>query len=129
MTPAQPPLPTACNLRFQPEVGSQNSTLISESLEGFSVAVTRQNSGRSLYGLRAPPFFWPCPAPGATNSPAGTTWAIVIVVSGNASDVRLSHEAANAGAAARHRRIHFIFFPLPGCRLVSTRRASECAGP
>src|SRR5262245_3700492 len=64
MVPAQPPLPTASNLPFQPDAGSQISTLMSESLVGISVAVTRQNAGRVAYGL-APP-----PRPGCTNAPA-----------------------------------------------------------
>src|ERR1051326_7648846 len=90
MTPAQPPLPTAWNLLFQPFVGSQTSTLMSESVVGFRVAATRQNSGRSLYGLAPPPP--PCRAPGVENCPAGTTLATVIVVSGSFSAARLSHD-------------------------------------
>src|SRR5215471_450537 len=96
MTPAQPPLPTDCSLRFQFEVGSQNSTLMSESPDGLSVAATRQNSGRSLYTLAAFPF--PAP-PGWENCPAGTIWAAVMAASGKVSEARLSQEAANAGAA------------------------------
>ena len=38
MLPFHPPLPTAWNLPFQPDAGSQTSILISESDEGFSVA-------------------------------------------------------------------------------------------
>src|ERR1700676_5172648 len=48
MDPAQPPLPTAMNLPFQPDAGIQTSTLMSESVEGFMLAATRQNAGRSL---------------------------------------------------------------------------------
>src|SRR6516225_11798242 len=103
MTPAQPPLPTACSFRFQPDVGSQNSTLISESLEGLRVAATRQNSGRSLYTVSAP-LPLPCPAPGGVNWPAATTCARVIVVSGRATEARLLQVAANAGAAANAER-------------------------
>jgi hypothetical protein len=45
-TPAQPPLPTACSFLFQRSgSGSQISTLMSESLDGVSVAATRQNAG------------------------------------------------------------------------------------
>jgi hypothetical protein len=51
--------------------------LISESLDGFSVAATLQYGGRSLFAV--------------------TAWAEVIVVSGNESDARLSHDAAYTG--------------------------------
>src|SRR5580692_1211152 len=93
MEPAQPPLPTPSYLPFQPEVGSQTSILISESADGFKVAARRQNSGR----------FWnaallPC---GSLNPPAGTTWAVVMVVSGKDNEARLSHVAAMPGAAVR----------------------------
>src|SRR5579862_3862897 len=108
MTPAQPPLPTAWNLPFQPLVGSQTSTLISESLVGLMVAATRQNSGRSPKGFV--PSRLACPSFGTESWPAGTTRAIVMVVSGNASDARLSHEAANAGRAATLARAHIALF-------------------
>ena len=45
MVPAQPPLPTASYLPFQSVAGSQISALISESLVGVMVVVTRQNAG------------------------------------------------------------------------------------
>src|ERR1700683_1757824 len=99
MAPAQPPFPTPWKFWFQPVAGSQTSTLISESLVGLMVAATRQNSGRSAKGFA--PSRLACPSLGAENWPAGTTRAMVMVVSGNASDARLSHEAANAGTAAR----------------------------
>src|SRR5262245_11850454 len=78
---------------------------MSESLEGVSVAATRQNSGSVLYGLAPlPP---PCRSPGAANWPAATTCALVIVPSFSFSDVRLSHvDAAHAGAAANAVRTH-----------------------
>src|SRR5688572_19807544 len=93
MFPFQPPLPTAWNLPFQPDAGSQTSILMSDSLEGVSVAATRQKAGRSLNGL--PP---PRPA-GAVNAPAATGCAIVIVASGSFNDDRLSQVAALAGPA------------------------------
>jgi hypothetical protein len=86
-------------LRFQLLAGSQISTLMSESLLGVSVAETRQNSGRSLYGL--PPRGEPAP-PGSVNCLAGTVCAAVILPSGKAKAARLSHDAANAGGADRH---------------------------
>ncbi len=48
MLPAQPPLPTPWNLPFQPEAGIHTSTLMSESDEGVSVALTRQKAGTLL---------------------------------------------------------------------------------
>ena len=47
--PAYPPFPVPSNLSFQPDAGSQTSTLMSESLVGVSVAVTLQNGRTSLY--------------------------------------------------------------------------------
>src|SRR6185436_8915134 len=100
MFPAQPPLPTACSLPFHPPpppatAGSQISILMSESLDGVSVAATRQNAGRSANG------FAPRPRAGGVNAPAATVWADVIVVFGSLSDERLSHVAACADAATR----------------------------
>src|SRR6186997_31830 len=107
MTPAQPPLPTAWNLPFQPFTGNQTSTLISESLLGLRVTATRQKSGRSLYGFAPRPVV----CPGGENCPAGTTLDIVTVVSGNLRDARLSHDDPNAGTANRKtkmQKMHFI---------------------
>src|SRR5947199_8269509 len=61
-----------------------------ESLDGFSVAATRQNAGRSAADASPRP---PRPTGGA-NAPAATGWASVMVVSGSASIARLSQEAA-----------------------------------
>src|SRR5215831_5689753 len=95
MTPAQPPFPTASNLPFQPETGSQTSTLMSESLLGASVAVTRQKDGSSEKTPAVGPR--PCrPPTGGANAPAATVCASVIVVFGSFSDVRLSQAAALA---------------------------------
>ena len=49
MAPDQPPFPTASNFPFQPEAGIQTSILISESLDGLSVAAIRQYGGKSLF--------------------------------------------------------------------------------
>src|SRR5262245_22602727 len=46
MLPAQPPFPTPCSLPFHPSTGSHTSTLMSESLDGLSVPVTRHIAGR-----------------------------------------------------------------------------------
>src|SRR5213594_1235445 len=89
MFPVQPPFPTASNLPFHPDAGSQTSILISESLLGFNVAATRQNAGRSL---NPPP---PRPPP-CVNAPAATACAVVIVVSGSLREARLSQDDAAA---------------------------------
>src|SRR5690242_20997013 len=70
---------------------------MSESLEGFSVAATRQNSGSLLYSAAAAAG---AGAPGGINSPAATFCAEVIVVFACPSDFRLSHEVAIAGEPA-----------------------------
>src|SRR5688572_24338579 len=108
MTPAQPPLPTAWYLPFQPVAGSQTSTLMSESADGASVAATRQCAGSIRAGAAGAP---PLPAagaagggpparPGGTNGPAGTSSVDVIVVLASFSDFKSAHGvAASAGAA------------------------------
>src|SRR5580658_8440916 len=115
MEPAHAPLPTAWYFLFQPEVGSQTSSLISESLEGFMVAVIRQNSGRALYAELSPR-----PPAGGAKRPAPTVWAEVIVVSGSVWDARLSQVAAQAGTAlksAASRNVgYFISRQEPRCR-------------
>src|SRR6476620_1932607 len=97
--PFQPPLPTTSNLPFQLDAGIHNSIFISESFVGFIVAATRQNAGRSAKGL-APPR---PPRPAGAKAPAATASAVVIVVSVNFSEARLSHVAADAGIAIRIR--------------------------
>src|SRR2546428_9107913 len=101
MVPAHPPLPTASNLPFQPDAGSQISVLISESLLGVRVAVMRQNAGRLANGFAAaPPRADPGPA-GGTNAPAATIWAESMRALGSARLASFSHDvAATAGAAA-----------------------------
>src|SRR5262245_4416364 len=95
MLPFHPPFPTAWNLPFRPDVGSQTSILISESLDGASVAPTRQNSGRRLtFGGGCPGRTEPS---GMTNCPAATVSVRVMVVSGSASDFKPSQEAPVAG--------------------------------
>src|SRR5262249_27476354 len=104
MTPAQPPLPTAWNLPFQPFAGSHTSILISQSDEGLSVAATPQKSGRALEGV--PPLPPVCLSPGRENWLGGTSFAIVTLVSFNASVDTLSHEAADADTAHTNARMH-----------------------
>src|SRR4029434_1029704 len=85
IAPAQPPLPTAWNLPFHPLAGSQTSTLISESLEGLSVAATRQNAGRFLNAFLLVALL--SVAVGGANSPAATSPAEVTVASFSVSAV------------------------------------------
>src|SRR5437868_5770523 len=79
---------------------------MSESLEGISVIATRQNSGSLLYTVALPPA-------GGTKAPAATICAVAIFASGKRSDVKPSHEAANAGAASAQERIKATFINLP----------------
>src|SRR5689334_5245069 len=72
--PFQEPLPTAWNFRFQPVIGIHTSILISESLVGRSVALTRQYATFPLV--------------------AAIVCAEVICEFGSARELRLSHEAA-----------------------------------
>ena len=52
--PAHPPLPTPCNFPFHPAAGSHTSTLMSESLDGVSVAdaAERRQVGERLRRTR-----------------------------------------------------------------------------
>jgi len=68
--------------------------LMSESLEGFNVAATRQKAG-SAANARA--FGGGSSESGladALNAPAATSCALVIVAFGKASDARALHEVA-----------------------------------
>jgi hypothetical protein len=67
-------------------------TAMSESVDGFSVAATRQNAGRPLAACTKVGGTGGLPAGmGIVNAPASTAHASVIVVFGKASDARLSH--------------------------------------
>src|SRR5437867_5322337 len=72
IVPAHPPLPTAKNLPFHPDAGNQISVLMSESLLGVNVAVTRQKAGRLPNGFAAAPPRPAPPPPGGTKAPAAT---------------------------------------------------------
>src|SRR6476646_2945540 len=99
MLPAHAPLPTACSLPFQPEAGIQTSILMSESLDGVSVAATRQKGGRAVNGV--PPR--PARPFGAVNWPAPTVCASVTDTWGCENVDRLSHVAPIAGVATKRR--------------------------
>src|SRR5207249_11512089 len=101
MLPDHPPLPTARNLPFQSVAGSHTSILMSESLDGASVATTRQNGGRSAYARALPPPAAPAPAvTGWAKPPAAINAAVVIDVLGSFSSRSRSH-AVSAPAAVR----------------------------
>src|ERR1700722_12623206 len=97
MIPAQPPLPTAWNLPFHPDAGSHTSILISESLDGVSVAATRQNAGNrpNTASAGARPASMP-PAPGGVKAPGVTLSASVIFTCGSEREDKFSQGAAIA---------------------------------
>jgi hypothetical protein len=65
---------------------------MSESGDGFKVAVTRQKAGRSFKGFVED---------GGVNAPGATDVAMVMVVSGNESDARFSQVVAAIAHVAR----------------------------
>src|SRR5438128_792539 len=101
MAPLHPPLPTAMNFPFHPDAGIHTSILMSESADGFSVAATRQNAGRSLTACTMPGDTVAPAGIGGLNAPASTACATVIVVVGSASEARLSHDRAAVAVSAR----------------------------
>src|SRR5688572_10575904 len=123
MVPLKAPLPTARYFPFQFAAGIQSSILMSESLEGRSVAATRQNAG-SARGRSAS-------VPGGVNGPAGRASASVIAVFGSASIATSAQEPAAAragtGRTAASRTTHSpprrILITAPPCAL---QRAGEC---
>src|SRR5271166_2730459 len=87
----------ACKSLFQPEPGSQSSILISESLDGVRVAMTRQNSGSPL---KSAGLSWNGPgAAGGIKAPAATLWAELMVTFGKFNLERLSQVDPPVGAA------------------------------
>src|SRR5215469_14700992 len=92
MLPANPPLPTPSYFPFHPEAGIQTSSLMSDSFAGLISATTRQNAGSSLNAAG-------CGPAGASNAPAATTCAELMVVSGSLRPVRRSHEAGTGDGA------------------------------
>src|SRR6478609_12065486 len=92
MVPAHPPFPTACSFEFQPADGSHTSILISESVEGLSVAETRQNAGSAVYAVRVSP----AAALGGRKAPGATISATSICPDASVSDRRSLHDAPAA---------------------------------
>src|SRR5215218_8959543 len=119
MLPAHPCPPIASSLPFHAPLdpaaaaGIHTSMLIAESLDGRSVAATRQNAGRSAYGAGAPRRRR---VAGGTNAPAATSVACVTaplrkaVVESDSQDEAASRagvetrSAHNATAATKTRR-------------------------
>src|SRR4051794_13818935 len=62
---------------------------MSESLDGFRVAATRQNAGRSANGCAAD---GGAAAPASVNAPGPTVCARVMVVFGSVREARFSHD-------------------------------------
>ena len=98
---------------------------MSESLDGVSVAATRQNAGRSVIARRVPPA-----RPVTENAPAATGCAIVIVVFGSARAATLSHVAAiamagNATAPASIRVMAATFFIVSLLKWAAVSRPPE----
>src|SRR6201998_230068 len=79
-------------------MGNQTSTLMSESVEGVRVTVTRQKAGKveNCAATETGP-----PGVASLKVPAATVFADVIVVSGNLNEARPSHEAAKTDDAVR----------------------------
>src|SRR5262245_34287377 len=65
---------------------------MSESLDGLSVAATRQKAGSALKARALPP------PPGGLKAPAATACASVTDAFGSASDARVSHDVPAAWA-------------------------------
>src|SRR5271154_5629185 len=93
MYPAKPPFPCPRNFPFQPLIGIQISTLISESGVGLSVATTRQKAGATLYRCGT---FSPAFRSGGENAPAFTLSARVMLTLGNATCLRSAHFCVGA---------------------------------
>lgn len=94
MVPPSPPFPDTWSLRFHPDCGSQTSTRMSESVEGVSRKVTRQNAGSVLNAALAFAFV----APAGTNAPAGMDSEDSTRPSGKAVCDSASHAIGAGGA-------------------------------
>src|SRR5262249_3451831 len=89
--PPRPPLPVPRNLPFQlVATGIHSSILMSESLEGLSVAWIRQKAGRFENGLPGGPPL----TGGGVKAPAATFSARVIIVLGRDTLARSSQAVA-----------------------------------
>src|SRR5947208_15498027 len=89
MEPDPLTFPPSWKFPFQFASGLHTSILISESLDGFSVAATLQNAGSCLKIAFCCAVTWPCA--GSENTPATTDCANVIVVFSRDRDFKLSH--------------------------------------
>src|ERR1700719_2034306 len=114
MEPANPPLPTLRNLPFQSEAGNHTSKRISESGLGRMTPARRQNAGSLSRGLPE----------GGVNLPAGTACAVVRVVFGSFTPLRLAQSAAWPARADAARRRGSVAKVRVGrmCMYLSRRR-------
>src|SRR2546428_12123246 len=97
MLPLKAPLPTARYLPFQPDAGIQTSILMSESLDGFSVAATRQNAGRSRKACAAAGLgALPPTCAGRVNPPATIASTRANIAGGRGRDARVLHDRVPA---------------------------------
>src|SRR6187399_128101 len=118
MLPAQPPLPTPWSLPFHPETGSHTSILMSESLDGLSVAVTRHIAGRlaNACGAFGTP---PAGEAGGLNSPAPTdrdasdTCSILSDASFSQADASRLWPWSGAASPSNVRKPARSFNPIP----------------
>src|SRR5262245_47611317 len=91
---------------------------MSESDDGASAAVTRQNAGRPVIGWPAPPR-----VPGGVNPPAPTNCASVIVMPARLNDDNDSHAAASGDPAAGTAWTADVTRTAPPARITATRTA------
>ena len=87
---------------FHPDSGNQTSDLMSESLDGLIVSVTRQKAGRPAAACAAT-----APPPGGVNAPVATAFADVTVEFGSVSEAaRRSHAAADTDGVCACAKVH-----------------------
>src|SRR5579871_232733 len=89
MEPAEPPEPSPRNLPFQPLCGIHTSKLMWDWVVGAAKAAMRQKAGMPANTSPS----------AAVKLPAGTEWAVVMVMSARESPARLSHVGPAARAA------------------------------
>src|SRR5689334_14091680 len=94
MAPPNPPFPAAWILWFQPDFGIHTSATMSESDEGVSFSVTRQNAGSELNAAAA------LLPRGSVNAPAATDSADTTEPPASVTRLNDSH-AIGAAAVTR----------------------------
>jgi len=101
--PPQAPLPTCRNLPFQPDCGSQTSARMSESLDGVSFSVTRQNGGTVVNAAAAAAFveFGGANAPARTGSAERTCPLVTFTCASDSHAVGAAAAAGNVPSVVR----------------------------